>query len=103
VSNPFTYVPIYAAAYRTGAVLLREPVDAARAHAIAEAQAAERGAPRWTERALDVGKPLALGLLAFAVAGATLAWLGVNLAWRVAVALQRRRGARGRRAARPPR
>jgi uncharacterized protein (DUF2062 family) len=101
VSNPFTYVPIYAAAYKAGAVLLGEEVHPARAAAVAEAQAAERGVRSWTTRALEVGKPLALGLGLFAVAGAALAWLAVNLLRRAAVALRRRERRRSARGSRP--
>lgn len=109
VSNPVTYVPIWVAAHRTGTVLLGEPIDAAqaRAQAAAMAQHIDAGlaagddAPGWPRRLLDIGKPLMLGLLVFALIGAALAWLVVHLLWTGAVALRRRRRrhARRRRAA----
>jgi hypothetical protein len=92
VSNPFTYAPIGVLAYRTGSALLGEPISAA------EERAIERGgedvplAPEsWGERVAALGKPLILGLAVFAVAGALLTWLAVNLAWIVAARLRRGR------------
>ena len=35
----------------------------------------------WGERVAALGKPLVLGLSVFAVVGAALTWLAVNLAW----------------------
>lgn len=110
VSNPLTYVPIWVAAYRTGTALTGEPANEAAARAQAQAmadaatdplQVSEAAAVRnWRQRMADIGKPLMLGLLVFAVAGAALTWLGVHLVWAAAVALRRRR--RRRRAARQP-
>jgi uncharacterized protein len=100
VSNPFTYVPIYVLAYRIGAALLGAPVDPARAEATVAAPARDLRA--WPALAMRVGKPLALGRAVFGVAGAALAWFAVELAWRIAVALRRRRGARCRGGAPPP-
>lgn len=108
VSNPVTYVPIWVAAYRAGSFILGEPADEATAQRRAEALAGQLegdvgdAAPlRWSERILDVGKPLLAGLAVFAVLGAALAWALVNLAWIAAVAI-RRRGRRQRARAGPP-
>lgn len=99
VSNPLTYVPIWVAAYRTGAALLGEPTDAAQARAQAEALAEQLDAdavdPRnWSQRLLAIGKPLMLGLTVFAVAGAVVTWSTVQLLWTIAVRLRRRRASR---------
>ncbi len=99
VSNPLTYVPIWVAAYRTGAALLGEPVDKAQARARAEALAEQLDAdnldPRsWSQRILAIGKPLMLGLTVFAIAGAIVTWITVHLAWTLAVQLRRRRALR---------
>lgn len=98
VSNPLTYVPIWVAAYQTGAAILGQSVDAEQARAKAEALAAKLEAPPpdadardWSRRVLSVGKPLMLGLLVFAVIGAAIAWVLVNTVWIGAVAWRRRR------------
>src|SRR5690606_6708934 len=108
-----------------GACILGEPVDVANSKAQVEALAKEiareieadsaatppepapspedagpplvEPAPRWWQRLGHIGKPLMLGMAVFAVAGAALAWVGVNLIWIVAVRLRRRRLQRGRR------
>lgn len=102
VSNPFTYVPIFALAYRTGAALIGDPVDPAHAQAVAEKleAGADNGRP-WTERVLSIGKPLFLGLAVFAVIGAIVTWFAVNFVWTLAVTLRRRRGYRGQGRAPP--
>lgn len=102
VSNPFTYVPIFALAYQTGSALLGKPVDATQAQAVAEKlESGESNARTWSERVLGIGKPLFLGLAVFAVVGAILTWFAVNLVWTLAVTLRRRRGYRGQGRAPP--
>ncbi|MFA7505613.1 MAG: DUF2062 domain-containing protein [Burkholderiaceae bacterium] len=119
VSNPLTYVPIGIAAYQTGSWILGEPVDPEASKAQVEALAQEisreietaarttppensrnpedagpplvEPTPRWWQRLGHIGKPLILGLAVFAVTGAALAWILVNLVWIVAVRLRRRR------------
>lgn len=107
VSNPLTYVPIWVAAYRTGTAILGEPLDEqtaqARAEAIAgrlEDDAARADPVGWAQRVTEVGKPLVIGLAVFAVLGATVTWVAVNVLWILSVRL--RRGRRHRRTARPP-
>lgn len=101
VSNPLTYAPIFLLAYQTGATLLGEDVDESTAAALAAAgDRAVDDAPDWGKRALTVGKPLFLGLAVFAVIGAAIAWVAVNVLWTMAVRLRRRRGAS--RATAPP-
>lgn len=92
VTNPFTYAPVFLAAYETGGALLGEPVKPAAAEALAEA-AIERpaDAPGWLARAGAIGKPLLLGLAVFAVVGGFAAWALVHLAWTLGVWLKRRR------------
>lgn len=93
VSNPLTYVPIWVAAYRTGAALMGEPIDAAQADAFAAELGADDAQPgTLTDRVLDIGKPLMLGLAVFATGGAAVTWVAVNLIWLLAVRLRRRRG-----------
>lgn len=96
VSNPVTYVPIWVAAYQTGAALLGDATDAsltrAQATALAEhLEASDGDTSTWTQRVLGIGKPLMLGLALFATAGAVIAWTAVHLLWIAAVALRRRR------------
>jgi hypothetical protein len=99
VSNPVTYLPIWVAAHRVGAMILGEPSSPEQAQAQAQALAEQLDAaaadPRsWSQRILGIGKPLMLGLALFATAGAVLTWLAVNLLWTLAVRLRRRRSAR---------
>jgi hypothetical protein len=92
VSNPLTYGPIWVLAYRTGAALLGETPDAASVADLEREAGKEHGDPQtWGERFGAIGKPLALGLAVFAVAGAALAWIVVNLAW-ILIARLRPRG-----------
>ncbi|MGE0874217.1 MAG: DUF2062 domain-containing protein [Burkholderiales bacterium] len=92
VSNPFTYAPIFVAAYRVGKLLLGEPADDAQAEAIgAGAEQLEVLAHSWWDSFTTIGKPLMVGLAVFAVVGGLLAYFGTLLAWRVVVALRRRR------------
>jgi len=82
VSNPLTYGPIWVLAYRTGAALLGETPDAASVAEVQREAAEERSDPQtWDERLGAIGKPLALGLAVFALAGALLTWMLVNLIW----------------------
>lgn len=91
VSNPLTYGPIWVLAYRTGSAVLGETPDAASVAQVKREAAEERGDPQtWGDRFRAVGKPLALGLAIFAVTGALLAWIGVNLIWLLAARLRGR-------------
>jgi uncharacterized protein (DUF2062 family) len=91
VSNPFTYAPIFLLAYRTGATLLGDPVDERKATALATAAAEGADGPHWSRHALEIGKPLLLGLAVFATVGAAVTWATVHLLWTLAVRLRRRR------------
>jgi uncharacterized protein (DUF2062 family) len=82
VSNPLTYGPIFVLAHRTGAALLGERSDRAREEAVAREAERTRADPQtWGTRVRAVGKPLALGLAVFAVVGASITWVLVNLLW----------------------
>lgn len=83
VTNPFTFPPIYYAAWKAGAGLLGmagmgQTADGAMAGMI------------------GASLPLVVGLLVFAVVSSVTGYLAVQLGWRVALALQwRRRRLRG--------
>jgi uncharacterized protein (DUF2062 family) len=103
VTNPFTFGPIYYLAYKVGAALLgaEAPLDAAALGA--EVDGARAWLAQWWDRFAAVGKPLALGLGVFAVAGSVAGYAAVHLVWRVRVLrrVARRRDAQGA-VARPP-
>lgn len=101
VSNPFTYVPIGVMAHKTGAALLGEPASTAAARAqasgLVERLESHDVDPRtWSEKLMGIGKPLMLGLAVFAVVGAIVTWVTVNVAWIALVAWRRRRRMRMR-------
>ena len=95
-TNPFTIVPIYLVAYACGSALLGH-----------DAPAAEVAAYAWDwslsslwQWALNLGKPLGVGLVALAVTLAVAGYFLSDLAWRVHVRRSwlrraRRRGAPG--------
>jgi uncharacterized protein (DUF2062 family) len=93
VTNPFTFAPVYVAAYYTGAAVLGEDVDASAVEALSEGGSG----PSWTDRFADVGKPWIVGLVVFAVAGGAATWIGVHVAWIAGVRLRRWRTRRRRR------
>jgi uncharacterized protein (DUF2062 family) len=91
VSNPFTYGPIFVLAYRTGTALLGEMPDPSQEAAVQkEAQAPLDDPQTWGERFGAIGKPLALGLLVFAITGAVATWIVVNLLWLLVARLRPR-------------
>lgn len=95
VSNPLTYAPIAVLAYRTGAHLLGERVDAAKIAVLVEIdEQAPPQADGWHEQILAIGKPLFVGLAVFATIGAAVTWVAVNLLWTLAVRIRRWRGTR---------
>lgn len=75
VSNPLTYAPIAVLAYRTGAAILGEELDEKEAAAFEEEAGTAQADPEgWMARVAEIGAPLALGLVTFAVCGAAIAW-----------------------------
>jgi hypothetical protein len=103
VTNPFTFGPIYYLAYRLGAVLLGMdgPLDPATLGA--EVDGARAWLAQWWARFAAVGKPLALGLGVFAVAGAVGGYAVVELAWRARVLRRRARRREAQRSVARPR
>ncbi|MEW6590644.1 MAG: DUF2062 domain-containing protein [Pseudomonadota bacterium] len=100
ITNPFTFAPVYFAAYHLGAWMLGD-----REHAIDETvleQAAGQtatGLALWVDRIGAVGGPLALGLLTLAVTISLLIYFAVHWTWRARIvrAWQRRKARRAAR------
>lgn len=89
ITNPFTFPPIYYAAFRTGSFLLN-PV-------LAEGSAAshvdERQAGTMLEMLTSASLPTLFGLLLFATLSAAAGFGAVHVAWRLSLRRQwRRRG-----------
>jgi uncharacterized protein (DUF2062 family) len=109
VTNPFTFGPIYYAAWWVGSLVLGDtatpPPDLALAVAGADPAPGLTAlvAGGWWEamaaKLAGVGKPLMLGLTLFAVVAGLTAYVAVSVGWRLAV-VGRRRRRRGHRSAR---
>jgi len=89
ITNPFTFPPIYYAAYQLGSFILGKPADEARAAQIesgtaeAIAVATEGGMfDGMVSLVLGAGAPLVIGLGTMAVVGACTGFLLVWLLWR---------------------
>jgi hypothetical protein len=97
-TNPFTIAPLYLLAYGYGRLLLGEDgVPAAVRHFEwdwAHWLDSARALAQW---ALELGKPLALGLVALALTLAAAGYFAVRLAWRVHVLYEWRARRRRRR------
>ena len=120
VNTPPTFGPVYYAAWKVGAWVLAEPVDAAhtpellaraasqgasapatQASAATPQQAllpggdADAEAASWWQRAVQavqgIGKPLLVGTLIFSFGFSALAWLLCNTVWHWRVRRKRRR------------
>lgn len=85
VTNPFTFPPIYYAAYRVGDALLVEPA----------AETAGNVDTSFGVQLLQVSGPTALGLLLFAVSAASAGYLLGTFWWRLRI-MQRWRNRPGR-------
>ena len=98
VTNPFTFGPVYYAAYQVGSWVLG---ITPRAEAVEGALAAAEASRGWLEWLGGVGGPLITGLMLFAAGGSLLAYFGVRWLWALGVLRKRRalRLARARRAA----
>jgi len=90
VTNPFTYAPVFLAAYKVGSWLLGEPVNPEQEAAIQAGvmQAEALVATTWQERFAAIGKPFMLGLAVFAVIGGPLAYVATLLLWRLGTVLR---------------
>ena len=103
VSNPFTFPPIYYAAYRLGSMLLGEaPEPISESDLDTDIETTVSGLTAYGEfligKVEELGKPLMLGLLIMAVVASTAGYAAVMLLWRLQVALNwRRRNGRRRR------
>lgn len=94
VTNPFTFPPIYYAAWRTGRFLLGPWREGAGGWALSEPVADGSMLAMLTNASL----PTIAGLLLFASVSATLGFGAVHLAWRVSLWRQwRRRGTSAQR------
>jgi len=71
VTNPFTFPPIYYAAYEVGSYVLRSE----------GAYLTPTQAAGWLEWALGVGKPTFLGLAIFAITASSLSYLLIRTVW----------------------
>lgn len=118
VNTPPTFGPVYYAAWKVGAWVLAEPVDAAHTpEVLARAAALPASAPaaqttaqtaqallpdggadeatswwrRATQAAQGIGKPLLVGTLIFGLGFSALAWLLCNTVWHWRVRRKRRR------------
>ncbi|MCE2658361.1 MAG: DUF2062 domain-containing protein [Rubrivivax sp.] len=104
VNTPPTFGPVYYAAWKVGSWVLAEPENAAAPQVLSGSSSRpDSGLPWWQQAAQtlrDVGKPLLLGALLFAVGFSALAWLLCNGIWHWRVRNKRRRRlAAARRAA----
>lgn len=97
ITNPFTFPPIYFAAYRLGGWLTGSSSSRPPEAVVQEAQAAVVQSANWLEIFSSFGQPLAVGLAVLAVAGSVLGYFTVALAWRGATLMQRSRKRRRRR------
>jgi len=95
-TNPFTIVPLYVVAYEYGRLLVGD--GAVQRHFVPDGW----DFPALWQWMLDLGKPLAVGLVAMALTLALAGYFAAALAWRLHVVRAWRRRAAGRRAARTP-
>ena len=95
-TNPFTIVPLYVIAYEYGRLLVGD--GAVPRHLVPDGWDFS-GLWQWM---LDLGKPLAVGLIALALTLALVGYLAAKLAWRLHVVRAWRRRAVDRRAGRTP-
>lgn len=97
ITNPFTFAPVYYAAYHLGAWMLGVRVTQ-RGEADLASAAAETatGLALWMDRVGAVGIPLAVGLFTLAVTLSVAIYFVIHWGWRLRVirARQRRRARR---------
>lgn len=85
VTNPFTFAPIYYAAFRLGSFLIGAEQSDAVTQAAFDASGQEQvGWFRfWYERLLQFGKPLFIGLATMACVFAATSYFSVSWLWRL--------------------
>jgi uncharacterized protein (DUF2062 family) len=92
VTNPFTFPPIYYAAFRTGSFLLNPVID----EGSAVSHVDEHQAGTMLEMLTSASLPTLFGLLLFATLSAAAGFGAVHVAWRLSLRRQwRRRGQSG--------
>jgi uncharacterized protein (DUF2062 family) len=96
VTNPFTFGPVYYAAWRLGSAILGEPVRKGDMPALPVVEATDLPADEsWWQttraRVLSVGKPLLVGLAVLATGVGLLTYFIVSWGWAVKVWWTRRR------------
>lgn len=100
VTNPFTFAPVYYAAYHLGVWMLGERAQAVNHESLqAVATQTATGLALWMNKLTVVGAPLALGLLTLAVTISLVIYFAVHWTWRARI-LRAWRQRRARR--RPP-
>jgi uncharacterized protein len=89
VTNPFTFPPIYYAAYRTGNFLLGKAGNQSLASQISDVPP-----PGFLESASSTSLSLVVGLIIFATVSSLVAFVAVHLSWRITL-VRRWRSRRG--------
>jgi uncharacterized protein len=109
ITNPFTFPPIYYAAYQLGSIVLGEPpAPITEADLDPEIASTVSGLAGYGEflvgKVAELGKPLVLGLAIMAVVASTAGYAAVMLLWRLQVAgnWRSRNGRRKRRSDKLP-
>lgn len=82
ITNPVTFGPIYYLAYKTGALILNEPVKEVEEQTLLVKLDNERDASLLA-RIGALGRPLLLGLAIFASLGGIITYLLISLIWRL--------------------
>ncbi len=96
VTNPFTFPPVYFAAYLLGSWMLgQRAAEAQVASTISDLaeesdQGLVEGLSSWVSGIGDLGAPLLLGMVTFSVVSCLLGYVLVNVGWRVSVAIRYR-------------
>jgi uncharacterized protein len=86
ITNPFTFAPVYYAAYHLGVWMLGYtdvPVVEVDIDRVAAKTAT--GIALWMDRLATVGMPLAVGLITLAVSLSVLIYFAVHWTWRIRI------------------